>query len=97
MEELTIQLNKTKEEEQKLKNAITKNREEMKKTSEEIEKLRIKKKQEEKERIEQERKEEDFGVEILYPEYLKEEPKKKEINENFIRPQTEGSVCVSCS
>ena len=97
MEELTIQLNKTKEEEQKLKNAITKNMEEMKKTSEEIEKLRIKKEQEEKERIEQERKEEDFGVEILYPEYLKEEPKKEEINKNFIRPQTEGSVCVSCS
>ena len=97
MEELTLQLKKTKEEEQKLNNVLTKNMEEMKKASEEREKLRLKKEQEEKERLEQERKEEDFGVEILYPEYLKEEPKKKELNKNFNYFQSEGNVCVSCS
>ena len=97
IEELKIQLKKTKEEEQKVHNAVSKNSEEMKKASEEIEKIKQKKEQEEKERLEQERKEEDFGVEILYPEYLKDEPKKKEINRNLNYDENDNNECVLCS
>ena len=98
MEELKIQLKKTIEEEQKLKKDITKNMEERKKAFEEMEKLRLKKEKEE-EKLEQERKEEDLGIEIFYPEYLKEEQKEKEINKNFKNEneQTNDNVCVLCS
>ena len=97
MEELKIQLKKTIEEEKKIQNDIIKNIEERKKASEEMEQLRLKKEKEEEEKFEQERKEEDFGVEILYPEYLKDEPEKEERNKNINNQQIEDNICVFCS
>ena len=53
--------------------------------------------QEEKEKLEQEKKEDDFGVEILYPDNLKEEKKKKENNNFFNSENREDAVCLSCT
>ena len=95
MEQIKNQLKKTEEEKQKIEKEIKKNMTERKKTQEERQNI-IKRTQEEMEKLEKKRKEENFGVDVIYPDYLKEKPKKEQTKDRYISEAGESQICVSC-
>ena len=95
MEEIKNQLKKTEEEKQKIEKEIQKNMIERKKTQEERQNI-IKRKQEELEKLEKKRKEENFGINVIYPDYLKKEPKREQIKDKYISGAGESQLCVTC-
>ena len=68
---------------------------ERKKTQEERQNI-IKRTQEEMEKLEKKRKEENFGVDVIYPDYLKVKPKKEQTKDRYISEAGESQICVSC-
>ena len=95
MEEIRNQLKKTEDEKQKIEKEIQKNMTERKKTQDEKQKI-IKRKQEEMEKLEKKTKEENFGVDIIYPDYLKKEPEREQIKDKYISEAGRSELCVTC-
>ena len=95
LEEIKNEIKQVKDKEKQLEDNIEKNYEDIRKALEARAKINEMRTKKELERLEREAKEEDFGIQLVYPEYLKNRPKKDNNYHEIENPDED--ICSFCT
>ena len=96
VEEIKSQIQKTKDDAQKLADDIVKNVEERKKNIEERRKMNEEKRRQQMERLEQDIRDGQFGIQLVYPDYLNRTTRTRRQDGIFSLEQEVMDMCVTC-
>ena len=96
VEEIKNQIQKTKEDAQKLADDIVKNVEERKKSLEERQRINAERRKQQLEKLEQDIRDGQFGIQIVYPDYLKRKTRTNRQDGIFRLEQEVMEMCVTC-
>ena len=96
VEEIKTQIQKTKDDAQKLADDIVKNVEERKRNIEERRKKNEEKRKQQMERLEQDIRDGQFGIQLVYPDYLNRRTRTNRQDGIFSLEQEVMDMCVTC-
>ena len=96
VEQIKNQIQKTKEDAQKLADDIVNYADGRKKALEEQQRMNAEKRKQQLERLEQDVRDGQFGIQIVYPDYLKRKPKTNNQDGIFSLEQEVMEMCVTC-
>ena len=96
VENIKNQIQKTKDDAKKLADDLVKNAEERKKNWEERQRMEQEKRKQEMDRLEQDIRDGQFGIQLVYPDYIKRKPKRNTTDDKYRLEHEVMEMCASC-